>query len=274
VGNVAYALNDMSNLIDWGENVIQGMVNQFTLEHLVRGAMATDLIADQMGTLVDPSRVYFYGISQGHVLGSTFLAYDPFIEQGVFAVGGGPWSILFERSSHWQDYGAIVGGAYPGPLNKVIGQQLMQMSFDPTENYHLAPTFLAGAMPGTPDKQILMHMSVGDSQVSNLATLSQARTMGLPVLEPAVTVPYGVEEQAGPLPSALVIWDEHPTPLPPETNELSGVDNGTHGTTRRHASVVNQIGIFLDTGEVVHTCGDDTPCDCTIAGACDPVDAP
>ena len=58
------------------------------------------------GTYVDPSRVYYYGISQGHVLGSTFMAYDATIDQGVVAVGGGNWTMLFERSSHWQDYGA------------------------------------------------------------------------------------------------------------------------------------------------------------------------
>jgi hypothetical protein len=114
-------------------------------------------------------------------------------------------------------------------------------------------------------------MAVGDSQVSNVATEQQARVLGIPVLAPAVREPYGVTPTEGPLPSALVTWDEHPDPPPHESNLLNEVDNGTHGTLRRRARAVEQIGIFLDTGEVVHTCGADTPCDCAL-DACGPVD--
>jgi hypothetical protein len=81
-----------------------------------------------------------------------------------------------------------------------------------------------------------------------------------------VAQPYGVPAMDGPLPSALTIWDEHPDPLPHESNLLNEVDNGTHGTMRRRAAVVEQIGTFLSTGEVVNTCGD-APCDCA-TGAC------
>lgn len=274
VGLVAFALNDVSTLLDFGERVVQGIINQMTLAQLLRGDMGATLIADGAGTWVDPSRLYFYGISQGHVLGSTFMAYDPSISRGVLQVGAGNWTMLFERSSHWQDYGAIVGGAYPGPLNKVILQSLMQMGFDPTDGIHVAARMFdtANPIPGLPAKQLLIQMAVGDSQVTNLATEHQARTMAVNVLSPALHVPYGMSEAAGPLSSALTIWDEKPTPLPPTTNELSGVDNGTHGSLRKRAAVKLQIDTFLRTGQIVHTCGDGVPCDCSVAGRCDPAD--
>ena len=63
------------------------------------------------------------------------------------------------------------------------------------------------------------------------------------------------------------IWDEDPEPKPHETNALNERDNGTHGSVRQRNKYVEQLDIYLHTGEVVHTCGEG-PCDCT-TGACD-----
>ena len=266
VAAAALALNDANKILTYGERIIQGMLNYFTLAQLVRGALASEVLADDDGPLVDPSKLSFYGISQGHILGATFMAYDPFIERGVLAVGGGNWSLLFERSTHWGHFGLMLGGAYPGIHNKVILQALMQMAFDPTENIHMASRIFADPIPGTPAKQLLLHMAIGDCQVGNLSTEYQARTLGIPTLAPAFHQPYGIAEEAGPLTSGLVMWDEKLDFTPPTTNLLNQVDNETHDSVRRYSKVVEQIGIFVETGEIIHTCGD-TPCDCA-ASAC------
>ncbi|HKA90368.1 MAG TPA: hypothetical protein VKE22_22050 [Haliangiales bacterium] len=74
------------------------------------------------------------------------------------------------------------------------------------------------AVPRTPSKQLLLMEARGDSQVANVATEIEALTMGLPVLAPAVAVPWGMTAQAGPLTRALAIYDEHLLPTPPLTN--------------------------------------------------------
>jgi hypothetical protein len=266
VAGAALALNDGNKVQAFGERIIQGIVNHITLEQLARGALASEVFQDTDGPLVDPEQMYFYGISQGHILGATFMAYDPFIERGVLAVGGANWSLLFERSTHWGHFGLILGGAYPGPINKVILQAVLEMAFDPTENLHTADWIFDDPLPGTPDKQLLLHMAVGDCQVSNLASEHQVRTLGLPVLAPTFRAPYEIPAQAGPLASGLVVWDEKLDVQPPTTNLLNQEDNGTHDSVRRYTKVVEQIGTFYTTGEIVHTCGDG-PCDCA-AGAC------
>ncbi len=266
VAGAALALNDGNKILAFGERIIQGIINYITLAQLVRGALASEVFTDDDGPLVDPGKLSFYGISQGHVLGATFMAYDPFIERGVLAVGGGNWSLLFERSTHWGHFGLMLGGAYPGVHNKVIMQALMQMAFDPTENIHMADRIFTDPIPGTPAKQLLLHMALGDCQVGNLSSEHQARTLGIPVLSPAFHQPYAVPVEAGPLANGLVQWDEKLEFTPPTTNLLNQVDNGTHDSVRRYSKVVEQIGIFVDTGEIVHTCGE-TPCDCA-AGAC------
>jgi len=149
----------------------------------------------------------------------------------------------------------------------VLMMGLMQMGFDYTDPINVAPGFFADPIPGTPPKQVLMHMSVGDVAVSNLGTMQQARTLGVPVLAPALFLPFGLSEEEGPLDSGLVIWDEHPDPMPHETNLLNERNNGTHDSVRNRDKVLEQISTFLQTGEIVHTCGE-VPCDCT-TGACD-----
>jgi hypothetical protein len=267
IAGAALALNDASKLIAFGERIIQGIVSYITLAQLARGAFATELLVDGEGTsLVDPSRVYYYGISQGHVLGTPLMSYEPTIERGVFAVGGGNWGLLLERSTQWPPYKTIITGAYPGPLNAVILEGLMTMGFDRTENLHVVGGMVGGDMPGTPAKQVLVHMAVGDSQVSNLSTEQQARELGIPVLGPALYTPWGLQEQQGPVTSALVIYDEKREPLPPVDNLEHEIDNDTHGKLREQPAVIRQIDTFWATGEIVHTC--DGVCDCSV-GNCE-----
>jgi len=267
VADAALALNNINNMPYFSDRVMQGMANFHTLVQLARGRLASELLVDEGGSVVDPSRIYFYGISQGGILGSTFVAYDPVITRAALHNGGATWSLLFERSGHWAVYGTIVRGAYPGSLRMVLIMGLLQMGFDYTDPINVAPGFFADPIPGAPPKQLLLHMSAGDIAVSNLATMQQARTLGIPVLAPSVFVPYGMTEEPGPLDSGLVIWDEHPDPPANDTNALNERNNGTHDSVRNRDKVLEQLALFMQTGEIINTCGDG-PCDCT-TGACD-----
>jgi hypothetical protein len=113
-------------------------------------------------------------------------------------------------------------------------------------------------------------MSVGDCEVPNLASLFQARSIGLPLLTPSVQAPFGLSGMDGPLPNAFVIMDEHPDPLPPETNFLFGYDNVAHENLRRRTATVQQIDHFFQPGpgEILNYCTG--PCDCA-AGNCGPI---
>jgi hypothetical protein len=153
----------------------------------------------------------------------------------------------------------------------VLVQQLMQMVFDPTDPIHVSPAALAGGVPGTPPKQWLLQESDSDPAVSNLATEVQARTMGLPVMAPALRVPFGIAEAGGPVPSGLAIFTERPQP-PRDPSNISedGEGNVAHVQLRRRRAVVEQMKTFFATGEIVPACGA-AVCDCA-AGACGPLD--
>jgi hypothetical protein len=244
----ALALADPNYGISFGESLIQGLVHFIALGQVARGPLASQLLVADGVPIVDPERVYLVGMSQGHIFGSTLFAYDPELTRAVQHVGGAQWSLLFERSLHWSTFSILLTSAYATELDVVLVQQLMQMVFDPTDPIHVSPAALAGGVPGTPPKQWLLQESDSDPAVSNLATEVQARTMGLPVLAPALRVPFGIPEVAGPVSSGLSIFTERPEPP-------------------RDPSNIHQDG---EGNVALPACGA-AVCDCA-AGACGPLD--
>jgi hypothetical protein len=267
----AQALSDPNYGIAFGESLIQGIVDFMALGQVVRGKLASELLISDGVSLVDPERVYLLGVSQGHILGSTLFAYDPSLTRAVQHVGGAQWSLLFERSLHWSTFSIILTSAFATEIEVVLVQQFMQMVFDPTDPIHVSPAALAGGVPGTPPKQWLLQESDSDPAVSNLATEVQARTMGLPVMAPALRVPFGLTETGGPATSGLAIFTERPSPpRAPSNISEDGAGNVAHFQLRRRQAVVEQMGRFFATGEIVPACGAQV-CDCA-AGACGPLD--
>jgi hypothetical protein len=267
IGAVARALNNLNFGDEIFEVLIQGIINFIGLEHIARGPMAESLwVDDQNQSYVDPTKIYYYGLSQGGIFGTTFMAYDPVIERGVVGVGAINYSLMLERSSNWPTYRLIMAGAYQDKLDVAVLIGIMQMMWDATDpvgSAHLA--LEPGAIPGTPDKQLIMQIGVADNQVPNVASEYQARTMGMPILGPAPYEPYEVPETTGPLTgSALVIFDGG-LPAMPTTN-TPPQDLGAHSMPRNQPAAWRQMGEFFSSGDIIHQCGD-TACWCS-DGAC------
>jgi hypothetical protein len=257
------ALNDLNKGWGYGERIFQGIVNTIALEQLLGGKLASELFVDDQGrSIVDTSRLYFLGVSMGHVLGSTFMAYDPVIARGVLHVGGANWALMFERANSWAAYGLPIKSSYDTLLDAVIMEQILQMALSPVDG----ATTAGLSVPGTPAKHLLVQTSLDDASVPNVASYYHARSLGLDVLSTSVVVPHGM---SAPVPSstagALVVVDEKPPRKPPETNEVFSFDSIAHENPRRRTLLQSQMRSFWSTGTIVNTCTG--PCDCA-AGAC------
>jgi len=267
VPNIALALNDanLGSLIF--EVLVQGMINHTALVQIARGPMASSLFTKAGGaTLVDPSRFYYYGISQGGIMGTTICAIDPQIQKCVLGVGAVNYSLLLERSADWPTYRTTLSGAYPDPLDDILVINLMQNRWDRTEGTSVADVVLGEGFPATPKKQILMQIGIADVEVSNLGSEYQARTMGIPVLLPSPYVPFGVQGSSTPVASGIAIFDFGLGATIPRTNEPPP-ENEVHGTVRNMQKTVDMIKRFYDTGEIVQLCTAPKGCDCP-AGGC------
>jgi hypothetical protein len=267
VANVLLTLNDLSKSPLIFDVLIQGVINHIALQHIMRGPMAQTLFVDEQGqSLVDPTQLVFYGLSQGHIFGSTVMAYDNFITRGVVGVGAANYSMMLERSVNWPTYELVLKAAYPQPLGVPLAISLMQLGWDLTDPSGSANAALTGDIPGTPPKQMLLHMSLNDAQVPNVATEWQVRTMGLSVVGPTPYEMYGAPTTLDPIVggSGITIYDGGFDPVP--LTNTAPEDNGAHGLTRRQAAALRQMAAFYTAGIIVQEC--DGVCTCA-TGACD-----
>jgi hypothetical protein len=224
----------------------------------MRTTFADTLFVDGARKLVDPSRVYYYGLSQGAIFGTTVMAYEPTIQRAALGVGGANYSMLLDRSNDWPTYRTILSGAYPDALDVTLAINLFQMRWDKTEGSGVANTVAQ-------HKQLLMQIAIGDDAVPNLGSYWQARTMNIPVVGPTPFTPWGLSVEPAPLASgsALVIMDGGAPPIP--TTNQPAPDTGMHELTRNQPAARRQIGEFFTTGSIVNEC--DGPCTCP--DACD-----
>jgi hypothetical protein len=275
-GTVLNAVTDLNAGYTIADRLAQSIIDFMSIENTLRGPMVTSPEFSYNGQpIIDPSRVYYIGGSLGAIMGNVFMSYDPNIQRAALAVAGGNWSMLFERSYVWEMLGPIVRASYRAPEVYEVLVSMFTMALEPYDPITTAAHIIKDPLPGTPAKNILMWYSVGDDVMPNLGTQMLARDMGIPLLAPATQEAWNVQDAPGPLPNAITVLDEHPSPLPdPSTNVPPQQDNGTHGGISNRASVHRAVAAFFGGSQMaVQTCFaadkiTPAPCDCA-TGACD-----
>jgi hypothetical protein len=270
---VAAALNDATKADEVFEVLEQGISNYVVLAHAMRAELAQTLFVDAAQgnkRLVDPTRLYYWGLSQGAIFGAAVMAYEPTITRAVLGSGAANYSFLLDRSADWPNYRMILNGAYPDPLDDELLMSLMQMRWDKTEPSGIANGVLSGTATGVPAKQLLMQIALGDEQVSDLAAYWEARAMNVPVVTPTVTSPWGLQ-QASTAASGLAIYDCAAPPLPltntppPKTACAMAGTEELHDLPAHVAAGRRQMKTFYETGNIVNECAG--ACTCA-TGAC------
>jgi len=268
---VARALNDASHMDEVVEVLEQGLVNHLTLSRAAHTTFADQLFVDAANgnkSLVDKNKIYYYGLSQGAILGTSVMAYDPLITRAALGVGAANYSMMLDRSLDWPTYRVILAGAYTDPLDDQAVLGLMQMRWDKTEGSGVVNSVLAGNPPAVPAKQLLMQLALSDEQVPNVATYWEARSMGVHVLGPTPTTPWGLTVQNGPLAagqSVLVIEDGGAPPAPLTNTPATQSDPSMHDLTRTQPASRRQIGQFYTDGTIINECSGACTCQ---TGAC------
>jgi len=267
------AVNDMNRARQISEKLAQSVVDFISLESVTRGPMATSPEFKFNGqSVIDPANTFYVGGSLGGIMGNTLMAYDPNFKKGVLAVPGGIWSMLLERSAAWFALLGAAQGSYKDPAVYQLVVAALGWAMEPYDPITTAAHVIKDPLFGQPAKDILIWYSIGDCLVTNIATEIIAREMGINVLGPSVKSPWKLPPMAGPMRSGVNIYNEHPTPLPPDTNQPPAEDNGTHSGINKKPPALRQIKDFLFQNQIVPECkvnDQAVPCDCDVAGACD-----
>lgn len=268
VPNVVTALNNANDGPLVFDVLIQGMMNHIALVQIARGPMATRLFVDGNNqSIVDPNKVYYYGISQGGIMGTTVCAIDPVIQKCVVQVGAINYSLILERSHDWPTYRTTLNGAYPNNLDDALILSLMQQEWDRTEPTSVADVIATGGFPNTPAKQVFMQVAIADDEVANLGSEYQQRTMGVPTIMPSPYVPWGTQVTSAPAQSGMILYDFGLGNTIPSTNEPPP-DNDVHSNIRNKKATTDMMRRFYETGEIVNLCTAPMGCDCTVANGC------
>ncbi|MEL6345344.1 MAG: hypothetical protein AAFV53_19715 [Myxococcota bacterium] len=253
------AARDIGRFPEVPDRLAQGVANTVALARLVRegGLLNDPLLANADGEpLGDPARLVYYGISLGGIEGAVALAAGLPVDAAVFHVGGASWSTMLERSSNWSLFEPALVETIPDPWERQLSYAATQLFWDPVD-----PIAWAAELQG---RDFLLQEAIGDEQVPNMTTEMLARSTGLPMLTPSATTPFDLEAATSGATRALSQFDPE-TALPAIENRPATV-TGAHTTPRLWEGAHAQTLTYLETGEVVHTCGGD-PCSASNTGA-------
>ncbi|AKJ02425.1 hypothetical protein ATI61_108188 [Archangium gephyra] len=252
--------NNPGQTLGFTDRVHQAMANQIAVTYAARTTLGElDALKDNGVRVYDPERTYFYGISQGHILGGTYLALSPHVERGVLSVGGVDFSLMMFRARPFSPFLSTIGQVLPDALDQQKFAALTQTGFDRIDPITYAPHVLADTYAGGPaSRRVLMQYGLGDPSVPNVATEVHARALGLVQQLPATKPVPGLLLSEGEVDgSALVQFDfKLPEPLPGTVADLPPQNNAVHEGVRRDAESRDQVNRFLTPGgKVEAVCG-------------------
>jgi hypothetical protein len=281
--NAFATLADLSQFPSIPDRMQQAYLNFMYLGRLMihpNGFVSDPAFQSGGKPVIDTSRLFYDGNSQGGIEGGALTALAPDFNRAVLGVPGMNYSLLVQRSSDFDTFAAVLYPNYPNEIERQMILSMLQMLWDRGDADGYAHHMTSDPYPGTPAHSVLLEMAFGDHQVTNWATEVEARTIGAKLRTPALdpgrspeVTPYFGIPPIKRLPfdgSALVVWDTGPvrtvngqtegTGPPPTANVANRAGEDPHEAPRSEPANRLQKSNFLTVGgRVVDVC-DGHPC--------------
>jgi hypothetical protein len=277
VPNTIGILSDMGRFPELTDRTQQGLLNELYLGRLMDNpagflsdpAFHVNPVDVNSPPVIDTSKLYYNGNSQGGILGGALTAVSPDFTRASLGVPGIGYSTLLTRSIDFKLYSLILYPAYPDELSRPLVLSLIQMLWDRSEPNGYAQLMTSSPPPNTPPHQVLLNVALGDHQVTNYQADVEARTVGAKIHAPIVydgrwpnfDVGWGIDPIASyPFAgSAIVYWDGGPvragtggtdngvigTDVPPLGNVPNETGDDPHGLPRAQAEEQQMVSDFL-----------------------------
>jgi hypothetical protein len=287
VPNVLGVLQDLSTFSTIPDRMQQAYVNFLYLGRLLdndAGFVTSPAFQQDGQPLVDTSRLYYDGGSQGGIEGGALTALSPDFTRAALGVPGMNYSIMLPRSVDFDNFAAVLYPSYPNELERPLLFSMLELLWDRGDADGYAQHITTDPLAGTPPHEVILDEAFGDHQVPNAATEVEARTIGAQLREPDLDPGrstadqpfFGIPRiQAFPFQgSMLEVWDVGPlrtldggvvkgTPPPPITNTPNRLGVDPHGPdASEQATARAQISAFLepdDASSIIDVCGP-SPC--------------
>jgi hypothetical protein len=236
----------------------QGMVNSLLAMRLMKGRFVDEPQIQFDGhSAIDPSESYYRGDSQGGIFGGTYMALTTDVARGLLGEPGMPYNLLLNRSVDFEPFFVILKSMFESHLDVQIVLGLVQMLWDRTEPSGYVPYIADDVLPDTPSHEVLIHVAIGDYQVTPLGAHIMARTVGAKTLHPANRMLWNIEPATAAFSGNGIVEFRFPTvPEEPKVNlPPSGPeDNDPHDWVRELDAAIDQSDVFLRQGVVAPAC--------------------
>lgn len=257
------AFLDFSMFRDIFERQHQGLINSLVAMRLIRGKFADDDAVKFNGvSAIDTSEGYYRGDSQGGIFGHTYMALTTDVTRGLLGEPGGPYNLLLNRSIDFDPFFIVLKAQFDNFIDTQLAIGLAQMFWDRTDPITYCNHITDNLFPNTPPHDVLIHVAVGDYQVTPLGAHLLAREVGALSVGPAYRPIWGIEETDEPFEGSGIVEFKFPgVPEVPKTNvPPEDLDMDPHDEVRELQVSRDQTDQFLRTGVVEHVCD----------GVCDP----
>jgi hypothetical protein len=241
-------LDRLSTMFD---RLHQGFVNSLMAMRMMSTSFAQDA---EYGQYLDPTQRYYHGISQGGIGGGVFMGVATDVTRGVLEVMGQPYNLLLNRSVDFDPFFTILNGSWPNALDQQLGLSLTQMLWDRVEPNGYTLYIPEGVLPNTPPHEVLMRAAIGDHQVSTLGAHVMARAVGAKHVDTGLRDVYGLESVTNLASGSSYFEYDFGLPEDPVCDVPQRLCDDPHGKIRRLPEAMEQMHIFLTTGESRNTC--------------------
>jgi hypothetical protein len=239
----------------------QGLVNELLAVRMLMGNFASDPAVTFGGvSMIDPSLRFYRGDSQGGIFGGTFMAISTDITRGLLGEPGAPYNLLLNRSADFGGFLIFLRAQYFSGLDVQLVIDLVDLLWDRAEPDGYVGYIRDDMLPGTPKHDVLIHVAIGDHQVTPLGAHFIARTVGAQNLRAVNREIFGVPDApSGFSGSGMVEWSFGLPPAPITDIPMTlGAD--PHDTLRTLTPAQDMADMFFRTGHVVQTCAGAGPC--------------
>jgi hypothetical protein len=247
--------------VNFADRVHQAVANWIVMGAAIEGPLLAEeglQRAPGGDPLYAPDPLGFIGISQGHILGGTMTAINPFIDRICLQVGGAGFTHMMYRARPFESFLGFIRGILPDTIDQQLFAATLQRSFDRFDPGSYATLLLAEPLEGEP-RPVLLQVGLGDVSVPNLGSFLHARLLGIPVVEPSPVAVPGIEGTEGEVPAGMTLFDFGIDPGIYDQAQPAEEDNEVHEGVRLQPAALEQLATFLADGIVVHPC--DGPCD-------------
>lgn len=233
----------------------QGWLDNYAVSLVLRQSdfLNQEALMHNGQVLADPSSLFYYGNSQGAIIGGGYTAWHPDIERVSLGVGGMAFSLFLTRTYNFEPFLDVLEVMYEDWLDISLITGLLQQFWTPVESVGWAHLN---------DKELLFQTGKGDNSVPAIAAHYMARSFELTLIEPVLRPIPLVESAPSPVLTGRVFseWGFGvEDAVGPTTFEVEN-DQNAHELLRNLDAAQLQVRTFFNTGEVHHYCD----------GVCDP----